>query len=233
MKRERDRPSREALARPRRAHDFHLEDLWAFELGDRKPADVGEFLECFWRVFGTLADGGLTKARMKIGRALRWDDHDLTLPIPGCAETSVCQRLCDDDRKRNLAAAGAPSPVPSPAVKTVYVFPDEALYELSNDTIHALLHMGLVGDRVSLAVYVKHRGIASHLYMAAIWPARHLFVYPAMIRKIERAWQGGRFRVVPRNGSPVNSSGGAQESNLPETAVRRLAPVLKTGDRAS
>ena len=72
-------------------------------------------------MFGTLADSGLAKARMKIGRALHWDDRDLTLP------------------------------------------------------------MGLVGDRVSLAVYVKHRGLASRLYMAAIWPARHLFVYPAMI----------------------------------------------------
>jgi len=29
------------------AHDFHLEDLWAFEFGARKPADVGDFLECF------------------------------------------------------------------------------------------------------------------------------------------------------------------------------------------
>jgi hypothetical protein len=57
--------------------------------------------------------------------------------------------------------------------RTVYVFPDEALYELSNDTIHGLLHLGVAGDRVWLAVYVKHRGIASRLYMAAIWPARH------------------------------------------------------------
>ena len=102
-------------------------------------------------MFGTLADSGLAKARMKIGRALHWDDRDLTLPIPGCAETSVSARLGDDDRKRNLATGGPPSAVPSPKVKTVYVFPDEALYELSNDTIHALLHMGLVGDRVSLS----------------------------------------------------------------------------------
>jgi uncharacterized protein DUF2867 len=173
------------------AHDFHLEDLWAFELGARKTADARDFLACFWSVFGTLADSGLARARLAIGRALRWDDHDLTLPIPGCTETTVCARLGEDDRRRNFAADDAPSPVSSPIVKTVYVFPDEALYEFSNDTIHGLLHVGLAGDRASLAVYVKHRGIASHLYMAAIWPARHLVLYPSLIGKIERAWQRG------------------------------------------
>ena len=118
-----------------------------------------------------------SKARRKIRRALRWDDRDLTLPIPGCVETSVCARLEDDDlegkpRDRRPAIGDRLAP----KVKTVYLFADEALYELSNDTIHALLHMGLVGDRVSLAVYVKHRGIASRLSPAAIPAARHLFV---------------------------------------------------------
>ncbi|MBI2203297.1 MAG: hypothetical protein HYU41_05535 [Candidatus Rokubacteria bacterium] len=29
----------------------------------------------------------------------------------------------------------------------------------------------------------------SHLYMAAIWPARHLVLYPALIRKIDQTWR--------------------------------------------
>jgi ABC-type transport system involved in multi-copper enzyme maturation permease subunit len=45
-----------------------------------------------------------------------------------------------------------------------------------------------LGVCATLAVYVKSRGIFSRLYMAAIWPARHLLLYPALIRKVEEAW---------------------------------------------
>lgn len=171
------------------AHDFHLEDVWAFDLRDRAPGDVRDFLDCFWGVMGSLSGQWLAQARVRVGRALGWDDHDLTLPIPGCRETSVSARLADDDRARNLAASDAPSPLPTPKINTVYVFADEALYELSNDTIHALLHVAVTGARATLAVYVKSRGMFSHLYMAAIWPARHLVLYPALIRKIDQTWR--------------------------------------------
>lgn len=171
------------------AHDFLLEDLWTFDLGQRKSEDVREFLACFWGAFGRLAESRLAKARLRIGRVLRWDDHDLTLPIPGCTETTLCARLDDDDRRKNLAADDAPSPVASPVVKTVYVFSEEALYEFSNDTIHGALHVALTGGSATLAVYVKSRGVSSRLYMAAIWPARHLLLYPMLIRKIEGDWR--------------------------------------------
>ena len=39
-----------------------------------------------------------------------------------------------------------------------------------------------------MAVYVKPRGTLGTLYMAAIAPFRHLIVYPALMREIERAW---------------------------------------------
>jgi hypothetical protein len=38
-------------------------------------------------------------------------------------------------------------------------FEDEALFELSNDTVHALLHLGQVEGSGELAVYVKSRGV--------------------------------------------------------------------------
>ncbi len=80
--------------------------------------------------------------------------------------------------------------MPTPKVKTVYVFADEALCELSNDTIHTLLHVAMTDDAAaSLAVYVKHRGVMSRLYMAAIWPARHLILYPSLVAKIESTWR--------------------------------------------
>lgn len=135
--------------RPWRVHtlapDFRLEDVWTFELAEVAPRDAREFLTCFWSVFDGLAGSWLMKVRLEVGRAMRWDDHDFALPIPGCTETTLHERLDDADRKRCLAPDDARSPVPSPKVKTVYVFHDEALYELSNDTIHALLHVGITG----------------------------------------------------------------------------------------
>jgi hypothetical protein len=171
------------------ARDFRLEDRWTFDLGGRPAQDVGELLPVFWGIFRRLDDSWLAKTRLRIGRALGWDEHDFTLPIPGCTETTLSARLGDEDRRRNLAADDAPSPVPSPLVKTVYVFHDEALYEISNDTIHALLHIAVSGASATLSVYVKWRGLYSRLYMAAIWPARHLVLYPALVRKLEAAWR--------------------------------------------
>jgi hypothetical protein len=184
--------------RPWRVHsvagDFQIEDLWTIDLGSHAPADIREFLDAFWATFHHLEKSRLPRARLAVGRALGWDDHDLTLPIPSCVETSVSARLASDDLTRNLAPADAPSPLATPRVKTVYVFRDEALYEFSNDTIHGLLHVALASaSSATLAVYVKHRGVLSRLYMAAIWPARHLVLYPAMIRDLEARW---RFVVV-------------------------------------
>ena len=170
------------------AHDFILEDRWTFDLGDRKAKTIEEFLPAFWSVLGNLEKSTLSKIRLRVGEALGWDDHDFTLPIPGCTEKSVSERLTEEDKKENRAGDRA-SPLPTPAIKTVYVTEREALYEVSNDTIHALLHVSIASDEEAvLRVYVKHRGVSSRIYMAAIWPARHFILYPAMIKKINRAW---------------------------------------------
>jgi hypothetical protein len=68
----------------------------------------------------------------------------------------------------------------------VYRFDREALYEVSNDTVHALLHLGTVGTDFELAVYIKSRGAFTGLYMAAIKPFRHLIIYPRLIARVER-----------------------------------------------
>jgi hypothetical protein len=39
-----------------------------------------------------------------------------------------------------------------------------------------------------MAIYVKYRGLGSRLYMALIKPFRYAIVYPAWIRRIQRAW---------------------------------------------
>lgn len=39
-----------------------------------------------------------------------------------------------------------------------------------------------------MAVYAKPNGSLGPAYMTAITPFRHLIVYPAMLRAIERGW---------------------------------------------
>jgi hypothetical protein len=59
--------------------------------------------------------------------------------------------------------------------------------------VHGILHLGWVRDgdgyRGQMAVLVKRNGLLGTAYMCAIGPFRHLVVYPAMMREIERAWQ--------------------------------------------
>jgi hypothetical protein len=66
--------------------------------------------------------------------------------------------------------------------------------EVSNKTVRGVLHLAWV-DRGAgryqgqMAVYVKPRGRFGQAYMAFIKPFRYLIVYPALMRRIERAWQ--------------------------------------------
>jgi hypothetical protein len=43
--------------------------------------------------------------------------------------------------------------------------------------------------RGQMGIYVKPRGTFGAAYMALIGPFRHLIVYPALMRQIERAWE--------------------------------------------
>ena len=61
-------------------------------------------------------------------------------------------------------------------------------------TVHGVLHLGWVSDETGgfhaqMAVLVKPNGLLGTAYMAAIKPFRHLIVYPAMMRRIEREWR--------------------------------------------
>jgi len=78
--------------------------------------------------------------------------------------------------------------------KPLYLTHDEFAAEIANQTMHGVLHLGWVPDdtgryRGQLAVLVKPNGMRGRLYLAAIRPLRHLVVYPAIIREIERRWR--------------------------------------------
>ena len=79
--------------------------------------------------------------------------------------------------------------------KPVYRTSDEAAAELSNGTVHGVLHLGWVERGkghygAQMGIYVKPRGRLGGPYLKLIEPFRHLIVYPALMRQIERAWAG-------------------------------------------
>jgi len=174
------------------APDFTLIDAWAL------PAQgtLDEFADLI-EIFASLnldADEAsrLSRAlfalRAWIGQRLGWDEEINTLPIPGCEETSLRERLPGDlDTEKDDATGESP-------FRPVYRTKDEWAVELSNGTVHAILHLGWVPQadgtyRGQLGVYVKPRGRFGPLYMALIAPFRHYIVYPALMRGIGRAWK--------------------------------------------
>jgi Protein of unknown function (DUF2867) len=206
-------------AHPWRIHeiapDFTVEDVWAL------PAhgDVGDFhtlLDVMMSVdipsSTSLPTRVLWTARDLLGR---WFDLgrisvpiDGTadaagrLPIPGTNETSLTDRLPDDLRDTANVEFGSTPFVP------LYRTEDEFAAELSNRTVHAVLHLAWVDQgeghyQGQMAVYVKPRGLFGKGYMAFIKPFRYLVVYPALMRHIERAWAR---RVASEHRRPVPQS---------------------------
>jgi hypothetical protein len=208
-------------ARPWRVHalarDFRLLDVWRIPI-DADPAR-GERFQDFVRVFlenGVATDSRAANAlfaiRFALGRLLRLEPRGERLPIPGATETSVAERLTPADRAADqggeIVAPGAPA-----EVRRIYVLAEEALLEISNRTIHGLLHLGWIDGEagrktVELAIYVKSRGLSSDAYMALIGPFRHAIVYPPWIRRICTRWaeaasaRAGAGRRAPGDRAP-------------------------------
>jgi hypothetical protein len=110
------------------------------------------------------------------------------LPIPGTNETSLSDRLPED--LRDTAAHVDFGSLP---FVPLYRTDDEFAAEISNQTVHAVMHLAWVDQgggryQAQMAVYVKPRGSFGKAYMALIKPFRHWIVYPALMRQIERAW---------------------------------------------
>jgi hypothetical protein len=133
------------------------------------------------------------------------------LPIPGTNETSLTERLPDDLRDTADLDFGSTPFMP------LYRTEDEFAAELSNRTVHAVLHLAWMDHgeghyQGQMAVYVKPRGLFGQGYMAFIKPFRYVVVYPALMRHIERAWNkrvAGEHRravVSPGSGPPGAAS---------------------------
>lgn len=173
------------------APDFRLEDVWAL------PVEGG--IEDFSMLLAVMASldpskgssraaRALFSIRWRVGELLGWDEPRGGLPVPGNAEASLRDRLPEDLRGTATGRDVAAKPF-TPLYRTDV----EWAAELSNRTVHGVMHLGWVEKAKGLyqgqmAVYVKPRGRLGAAYMAAIAPFRHRVVYPALMKEIERAW---------------------------------------------
>jgi len=192
------------------AGDFRLEDVWAL------PAEGAR--EDFPRLVEAIAaedpaDGSdgpadpaawaarvLWSARLKLGAVLGLDD-----PQKGVGSRVTLRERLPDDLRGAPAGPGFGSSLP---FSSVYLLEDEWAAEIANRTMHGVLHVGWVPTaggaddrdpdrpypagpyRGQLAILVKPNGALGRAYMTAIRPFRHRIVYPAMMRRLERIWNG-------------------------------------------
>ena len=193
------------------APDFTVEDIWALP-AHGGAGDFRTLLEVFLSLdfpgSASLPTRVLWSARDRLGRwfglgrisvpADGAADAAGRLPIPGTNAASLADRLPDDLRGTATPDFGSTPFVP------LYRTEDEYAAELSNRTVHAVLHLAWAdqGGRYQgqMAVYVKPRGLLGKGYMALIKPFRYLVVYPALMRQLERAWKR---RVASEHRRPV------------------------------
>jgi hypothetical protein len=180
-------------SRPWRIHEiapeFRLEDVWALPT----PGGLNDFpllVERFATADPSQSLPGAARAlwelRWRIGALFGWDDEDSGV---GTRVSTLRERLPEDLRD----AAPGPDPGSLPFT-SLYLTDDEWAAELANRTVHGVMHLGWVPDgsggyRGQMAVLVKPNGRLGAAYMTAIRPFRHLIVYPAMMRLIDREWR--------------------------------------------
>jgi hypothetical protein len=185
-------PKSAHTTRPWRIHElargFRVEDVWALPT----PGNANDFpLLVRWIVSGNPSSSSSRAARMlwavrwKLGALLGWDTPAAGL---GSRVPTLRDRLPAD-----LRDASGPD-FTGLSFRSLYLLDDEFAAEIANRTMHGVLHIGWVpegggGYRGQMAVLVKPNGLLGTFYMAAIRPFRHLIVYPAAIRQLERQWQ--------------------------------------------
>jgi Protein of unknown function (DUF2867) len=184
-------PNSEHTSRPWRIHeiapDFRLEDVWTLPVrGDRR--DFAALVAGI--VAGDPSHGSswlaraLWSIRWKVGELLGWDE----------AKTGLGERVPTLRERLPGDLLDAPCPhFDTLPFTSLYLIEDEFAAEVANRTVHGVMHLGWVADGTGayhgqMAVLVKPNGLLGSTYMAAIRPFRHLIVYPAMMRQIERDW---------------------------------------------
>lgn len=173
------------------APDFRLEDVWALP-AQGGSEDFATLLEVMASLDPSKGSSRVTRVlfsvRWRVGELLGWDHAPNPPSIPGRAENSLSCRLPED-----LRGTATDLDLIATPFTPIYRTDVEWAGELSNRTVHAVMHLSWIAGedglyRGRMAVYVKPRGMLGAAYMAAIAPFRHQVVYPAMMQEIERAW---------------------------------------------
>ena len=190
------------------AKDFKLLDVWEIPiLADvTKNQDFLSFVKALETPpapktppkvsysIGLLISGFLLKLRKYMGKIFPLDKNINMLPIPGCKETSLKERLTQDDLERNLDKQETKEKNQKRfGFRMVYLYENEGLRELSNNTAHILMHLGWVHKdenyyTAQLAIYAKTRRVLGKLYLMLIMPFRRLVVYPTVTKSFKYSW---------------------------------------------
>lgn len=181
--------------------EFTLEDVWGLP-AHGSADDFGALIALMASLDPGKGGSGLARVLWRVrdllgkwfglGRLSRTFDREegpaRGLPIPGRSETSLTELLPDD-----LANTTADLDFGSSPFKPLYRTDVEFAAEVSNKTVHGVLHLAWVdqGNHLyqgQMAVYVKPRGPLGTAYMAFIKPFRYLIIYPSLMRLIQREW---------------------------------------------
>ena len=176
------------------APDFELHDAWAIPIEGAAHergllyARLGVRDAGFER--GSWASQALFRLRAVLGRYLDWDAELNTLPIPGCKEHSLRERVAPAQRSDDVERGTGP-------FRLIYRNEREFATDISNNILHAVMQIGWATDtnghpRAQMGVYVKSRSRFGPLYMAVIRPFRELIIYPSLIKRMTRAWAAAR-----------------------------------------
>jgi hypothetical protein len=197
-------PNSAHTSRPWRVHeftrDFELEDVWKLPTPGGRD-ELARLVQQSVSISGGSEYPAVFRAlfalRWKLGELFGWDKADSGV---GERVRSLRERLPADllegPRGPDLHAVPGRTEVDGPPVfASVYQTRDEWVAELSNKTVHSLMHIGWVPDdsgggyHAQMAVLAKPNGWLGKAYMAAIKPFRYALVYPMLLRSIGRQWQ--------------------------------------------
>jgi hypothetical protein len=164
-------------------HDVLLYDVSAVDLpgggAGRSVADV-RALES--SAPSSMVAVALYAVRRFLGRVFGWDRVQMR------TEDSLLSRLSQRDRRDSEIVPGTRLG----AFLLLYQFPNEALMETRNATVHGYVCTALaqttVGYRLYWGVYVLPASWITRPYLTAIEPFRRFILYPAMLHRIRRAW---------------------------------------------
>jgi hypothetical protein len=177
----------EYLSLKLRAHELlHDVPLYDVTVVDLPGGGAGRTVADISALDSTLPPSRIASAlygvRHFLGRAFGWDD------VPMRPEDSLVSRLSERDRHESEIVPGTPDG----AFRLLYRFRDEQLSETRNATVQGYICLALApvvtGYRLYWAVYVLPVSWLTRPYLIAIEPFRRFILYPAMLRRIRRAW---------------------------------------------